>query len=234
MADSRPENTDAGHSADGACGQTLPPPEDPVGVLGDQPLVALRAPAVRRLLALWAQGGLSRRHVRLAGECLGASERTVWRWLAEASQNPAAAAHPGARRTMRLLQLRAVTGVHLTLVCYRPHLPAALHQALRTAGYAITADLQAARHPYCSIKPPKVADAVAVPVAVYQISGEYAMIEAAGEKGWAERDAATLESLTGIRRGCADDPDVLGDGGRTAARPLGPGRGRGPLQDTRP
>lgn len=139
---------------------------------------------------------------------------------------------------MRLLQLRAVTGVHLTLVCYRPHLPAALHQALRTAGYAITADLRAARHPYCSIKPPKVADAVAdavaVPVAVYQISGEYAMIEAAAEKSWTDRDAATLESLTGIRRGCADDPDVLGDGGRAAARPLGPVRGRGPLQDTRP
>ncbi|MFI8308043.1 hypothetical protein ACIF80_32430 [Streptomyces sp. NPDC085927] len=107
-------------------------------MLGDQPLVALRAPAVRRLLALRAQGGLSRRHVRLAGECLRASERTVWRWLAEASQNPAAAAHPGARRTMRLLRLRVVTGIHLTLICHRPHLPAALHQALRTVDYAIT------------------------------------------------------------------------------------------------
>ncbi|CAM5724107.1 hypothetical protein SHIRM173S_06040 [Streptomyces hirsutus] len=73
-----------------------------------------------------------------------------------------------------------------------------------------------------------------VPVAVYQISGEYAMIEAAAEKGWTDRDAAILKSLTGIRRGCADDPDVLGDGGRAAARPLGPVRGRGPLQDTRP
>lgn len=46
----------------------------------------------------------------------------------------------------------------------------------------------------------KVADAVDVPVAAYQISGEYAMIEAAAEKGWIERDKAILESLTGIRR----------------------------------
>lgn len=39
-----------------------------------------------------------------------------------------------------------------------------------------------------------------VPVAAYQISGEYAMIEAAAEKGWIDRDAAILESLLGIRR----------------------------------
>lgn len=39
-----------------------------------------------------------------------------------------------------------------------------------------------------------------VPVAAYQISGEYAMIEAAAEKGWIDRDAAIMESLTGIRR----------------------------------
>jgi porphobilinogen synthase len=41
---------------------------------------------------------------------------------------------------------------------------------------------------------------VDVPVAAYQISGEYAMIEAAAEKGWIDRDAAIMESLTGIRR----------------------------------
>ncbi|MCC9743101.1 hypothetical protein [Streptomyces sp. MNU89] len=39
------------------------------------------------------------------------------------------------RRTMRLLELRALTGVHLSLVCHRPRLPAALHQALQTADY---------------------------------------------------------------------------------------------------
>lgn len=46
----------------------------------------------------------------------------------------------------------------------------------------------------------KVADAVDVPVAAYQISGEYAMIEAAAEKGWVDRDRAILETLTGIKR----------------------------------
>ncbi|MEU6709748.1 hypothetical protein [Streptomyces wuyuanensis] len=52
-----------------------------------------------------------------------------------------------ARRAMRLLQLQALTGIHLTLVCHRPHLPAALHQALRTADYSLTADIEAAcRH----------------------------------------------------------------------------------------
>ncbi|MFE7403754.1 porphobilinogen synthase [Streptomyces sp. NPDC057557] len=46
----------------------------------------------------------------------------------------------------------------------------------------------------------KVADSVDVPVAAYQVSGEYAMIEAAAERGWIDRDAAIMESLTGIRR----------------------------------
>lgn len=43
-----------------------------------------------------------------------------------------------------------------------------------------------------------------VPVAAYQISGEYAMIEAAAARGWIDRDAAILESLTAIRRAGAD------------------------------
>lgn len=46
----------------------------------------------------------------------------------------------------------------------------------------------------------KVAEAVDVPVAAYQISGEYAMVEAAAEKGWIDRDRAIMETLTGIRR----------------------------------
>ncbi|GGT42576.1 hypothetical protein [Streptomyces chromofuscus] len=46
---------------------------------------------------------------------------------------------------MRLLQLQALTGIHLTLVCHRPYLPAALKQALRTADYSLTADFEAAR-----------------------------------------------------------------------------------------
>ncbi|MEV7089717.1 porphobilinogen synthase [Streptomyces sp. NPDC093085] len=46
----------------------------------------------------------------------------------------------------------------------------------------------------------KVAAASDVPVAAYQISGEYAMVEAAAEKGWIDRDAAILETLTAIKR----------------------------------
>ncbi|WP_313673342.1 porphobilinogen synthase [Mycolicibacterium sp.] len=43
-----------------------------------------------------------------------------------------------------------------------------------------------------------------VPVAAYQVSGEYAMIAAAAANGWVDRRAAVLESLTGIRRAGAD------------------------------
>ncbi|MCQ9708797.1 porphobilinogen synthase [Streptomyces sp. BSP1] len=46
----------------------------------------------------------------------------------------------------------------------------------------------------------KVAEASDVPVAAYQISGEYSMIEAAAQRGWIDRDAAIMESLTGIKR----------------------------------
>ncbi|MET9513466.1 porphobilinogen synthase [Streptomyces flavidovirens] len=50
----------------------------------------------------------------------------------------------------------------------------------------------------------KVAEAVDVPVAAYQISGEYAMIEAAAERGWIDRDKAIMESLLGIKRAGAN------------------------------
>lgn len=43
-----------------------------------------------------------------------------------------------------------------------------------------------------------------VPVAAYQISGEYAMIEAAAANGWIDRRGAVLESLLGIKRAGAD------------------------------
>jgi porphobilinogen synthase len=43
-----------------------------------------------------------------------------------------------------------------------------------------------------------------VPVAAYQVSGEYAMIAAAAEHGWIDGQAAALESLIGIRRAGAD------------------------------
>lgn len=50
----------------------------------------------------------------------------------------------------------------------------------------------------------RVRDAVEVPVAAYNVSGEYAMVEAAAAKGWIDREPAILESLTSIRRAGAD------------------------------
>jgi porphobilinogen synthase len=50
----------------------------------------------------------------------------------------------------------------------------------------------------------RVRDAVEVPVAAYNVSGEYAMVEAAAERGWIDREPAILESLTSIRRAGAD------------------------------
>jgi porphobilinogen synthase len=46
--------------------------------------------------------------------------------------------------------------------------------------------------------------AVEVPVAAYNVSGEYAMVEAAAARGWIDRDAAVLETLTSIHRAGAD------------------------------
>jgi porphobilinogen synthase len=45
---------------------------------------------------------------------------------------------------------------------------------------------------------------VNVPIAAYQVSGEYAMIKAAGERGWLDADLAMMEALLAIRRAGAD------------------------------
>ena len=45
---------------------------------------------------------------------------------------------------------------------------------------------------------------VNVPVAVYQVSGEYAMIKAASEKGWLDHDAVMFEQITSIKRAGAN------------------------------
>lgn len=50
----------------------------------------------------------------------------------------------------------------------------------------------------------EVRNEVRVPVAAYQVSGEYAMIKAAAERGWLNEDQAVLESLTAIKRAGAD------------------------------
>jgi porphobilinogen synthase len=49
-----------------------------------------------------------------------------------------------------------------------------------------------------------VRKAVRVPVVAYQVSGEYAMLEAAARNGWLDRDRAVLESLLAIKRAGAD------------------------------
>ena len=49
-----------------------------------------------------------------------------------------------------------------------------------------------------------VAKASPVPVWAYQVSGEFAMVEAAAANGWIDRDRAVLESITAIRRAGAD------------------------------
>jgi porphobilinogen synthase len=49
-----------------------------------------------------------------------------------------------------------------------------------------------------------VREAVDVPLAAYQVSGEYAMICAAADRGWIEKDRVMMESLLGIRRAGAD------------------------------
>jgi porphobilinogen synthase len=46
----------------------------------------------------------------------------------------------------------------------------------------------------------RVADEVRVPVAAYQVSGEFAMVEAAAANGWLDRDKTIMETLTAIRR----------------------------------
>jgi len=43
-----------------------------------------------------------------------------------------------------------------------------------------------------------------IPVAVYQVSGEYAMLKAAAEKGWLDHDAVMMEQVTSIKRAGAN------------------------------
>ena len=50
----------------------------------------------------------------------------------------------------------------------------------------------------------RIKDAFAVPTFAYQVSGEYAMIRAAGERGWLDADLAMLEALLGFKRAGAD------------------------------
>ncbi len=64
----------------------------------------------------------------------------------------------------------------------------------------------------------RVKDTYGVPVAAYNVSGEYSMLHAAAEQGWIEREAALLEVLTSIKRAGADI--ILTYHAREAARLL--------------
>lgn len=50
----------------------------------------------------------------------------------------------------------------------------------------------------------EIKDTVDVPVAVYQVSGEYAMLKAAAEKGWLDHDAVMIEQIMAIKRAGAN------------------------------
>jgi porphobilinogen synthase len=49
-----------------------------------------------------------------------------------------------------------------------------------------------------------VRESVDVPLAAYQVSGEYAMVEAAAAAGWIDRERTIMETLTAVRRAGAD------------------------------
>jgi len=85
--------------------------------------------------------------------------------------------------------------------------PANVREAMREAAYDIEegADMIMVKPalPYLDVLR-CIADEFDVPLAAYQVSGEYAMIKAACERGWMNEDACILESAVAIRRAGAD------------------------------
>jgi porphobilinogen synthase len=81
--------------------------------------------------------------------------------------------------------------------------PANLRESLREVALDIAegADIVMVKPalPYLDVLA-AVAASVDVPVAAYQVSGEYAMVEAAAANGWLDRERTMLETLTSIRR----------------------------------
>ena len=81
--------------------------------------------------------------------------------------------------------------------------PANSDEALREAALDLAegADLVMVKPalPYLDVVR-RVRDAFDVPVGAYQVSGEYAMVEAAARQGWIDRERVILEQLTSIRR----------------------------------
>jgi len=79
----------------------------------------------------------------------------------------------------------------------------ALHEVMLDLAEGADAVMVKPAMPYLDVLR-QVADAVDVPVFAYQVSGEFAMVEAAAAAGWLERERVILETLTGIRRAGAD------------------------------
>ena len=65
----------------------------------------------------------------------------------------------------------------------------------------------------------RVKETFGVPTAAYQVAGEYALIKAAGEKGWVDEERVMMESLIAIKRAGADL--ILTYFAKDAARVLG-------------
>jgi porphobilinogen synthase len=85
--------------------------------------------------------------------------------------------------------------------------PANVREALREAALDVTegADMLMVKPagPYLDVVR-RVRERFELPLAAYQVSGEYAMLKAAADRGWLDERRATLESLVGIRRAGAD------------------------------
>ena len=85
--------------------------------------------------------------------------------------------------------------------------PGNVREALREAALDVTegADMLMVKPagPYLDVVR-RVRERFDLPLAAYQVSGEYAMLKAAAERGWLDERRAALESLVGIRRAGAD------------------------------
>jgi porphobilinogen synthase len=85
--------------------------------------------------------------------------------------------------------------------------PANVREAMREAAYDIEegADMIMVKPamPYLDVIS-TIANEFDIPLAAYQVSGEYAMIKAAAERGWLNEDACILESVLSIKRAGAD------------------------------
>ncbi len=85
--------------------------------------------------------------------------------------------------------------------------PANVREAMREVGLDLAegADMVMVKPalPYLDVIR-RVCEAFPVPVAAYQVSGEYAMVEAAARNGWIDRDRVMMESLISIRRAGAE------------------------------